>query len=276
MHHAVAQLDNCLQIITPENIAFQYRLAGPFRRAVAYVLDFGIRLAVWGILALAAVWAMDGPGLREVGFGVAILLWFFFSWFYGGLFETFWNGQTPGKRLMGIRVLTIEGRPINGLQAILRNILRVVDEQPILLCQLGFWTAALTERFQRLGDLACGTLVIQEEALWMQSLTPMDSPEARQLAAQIPPGFHVSENLSRALAAYAQRRATFPRDRRSEIARHLSEPLREIFGLPTTTDPDLLLCALYHRTFLADFHDARFRPAGVAPRQLARAGATVR
>ena len=52
------------------------------------------------------------------------------SWFYVGLFEALWNGQTPGKRLMGIRVVSVEGQPITPFQAILRNILRVVDAQP--------------------------------------------------------------------------------------------------------------------------------------------------
>ena len=59
-------------------------------------------------------------------------------WFYGGLFETFWNGQTPGKRLLGIRVITLDGQPINALQAILRNVLRIVDAQPLRFSRSGF------------------------------------------------------------------------------------------------------------------------------------------
>ena len=50
---------------------------------------------------------------------------FLVSWFYGGFFEAYWNGQTPGKRIMGLRVLSTNGRPINGYQAVLRNLLRV-------------------------------------------------------------------------------------------------------------------------------------------------------
>ena len=59
-----------------------------------------------------------------------LLLAFAVSWFYFGLFETFWNGQTPGKRMMGLRVLSVTGQPINAMQAILRNILRAVDAMP--------------------------------------------------------------------------------------------------------------------------------------------------
>ena len=58
---------------------------------------------------------------------------FVLEWFYGGLFESLWNGQTPGKRLMGLRVLTTEGQPINGMQAVMRNLLRYADIFPFLV-----------------------------------------------------------------------------------------------------------------------------------------------
>jgi len=61
------------------------------------------------------------PGAGGVGLSVILVAWFGLSWFYGGFFETVWNGQTPGKRLLGLRVLTVEGQPINALQAVLRN-----------------------------------------------------------------------------------------------------------------------------------------------------------
>lgn len=63
---------------------------------------------------------------------------------------------------MGIRVVSIEGQPITPLQALLRNILREVDAQPIVFYQVGLRTAMLNRRFQRLGDLACGTMVVVE------------------------------------------------------------------------------------------------------------------
>ena len=101
-----------------------------------------------------------------MGMGAAFILSFVMNWFYGGLFETFWNGQTPGKRAMGIRVVTIDGQPITGLQAILRNVLRLVDGLPMIaggvfpLFQLGLISCALNNRYQRLGDIASGTYLI--------------------------------------------------------------------------------------------------------------------
>ena len=268
-------LDNCISIVTPENIAFQYRVAGPFRRAVAYLCDLAV-LWIGGMIAMFVTALLVGTGLRGVGIGLWLVLWFVASWFYGGLFETFWNGQTPGKRMLGIRVLRTDGRPINGLQAVLRNILRVVDQQPAFLCQLGFWAAAMNDRFQRLGDLACGTIVIIEERPWLTGLAQAGGPEVARLAAAVPAGFQVDETLSRVLAAYVQRRQTFPAERRWEIARHLAEPLRQALGLPADTNPDLFLCGLYHRTFIADPHHESFRPPRRAAGPVAVARAAVR
>jgi hypothetical protein len=62
----------------------------------------------------------------------------------------------------------------------------------------------------------------------------------------------VSRSLAQALAAYVNRRRFFSPDRRREVARHLAQPLLERFGFPTNTSYDLLLCSLYHRTFVAD------------------------
>lgn len=256
---AADQLDNRIQIVTPENIAFHYRLAGPFRRLPAYLIDFVLRAGALALLAIPA-------GLLErVGVGVLLVCYFLASWFYGGLFETFWNGQTPGKRLLGLRVLTTNGQPINALQAVLRNILREVDSLPavpvpgtpmaqglIPLFSLGLASAMFTHRYQRLGDLVCGTMVVIEEREGLRGVAEVRDPLVVGLAGQIPPNFVVSRSLSRALAAYVERRGLLGPARRVEIARVLADPLRERCELPADTSPDLLLCALYYRAFIAD------------------------
>lgn len=256
MADLIGQLDTYIEIVTPENIAFQYRVAGPFRRLPAFLIDLAIRLlAAAGGMAVAS-YAFGSAGLGGLGMGIGLLLWFLLAWFYGGLFEAFWNGQTPGKRLTGIRVVSIEGQPITPLQAILRNILREVDAQPLWFYQVGLLTAMLNRRFQRLGDLACGTMVVVETGHGLQEVTRTGEPEALRLASMIPPSFQPSRSLARTLAAYAERRRLFSWGRRMEIARHLGEPLRQKFQLPVNIDLDLLLCGLYHRTFIADREDA--------------------
>lgn len=252
MADSIGQLDTYIEIVTPENIAFQYRLAGPFRRLPAFLIDLLIRLVVAvGSMAVAG-YAFHAVGTEGLGMGATLVLWFLLTWFYGGLFEAFWNGQTPGKWMMGIRVVSIEGQPITALQAILRNILREIDAQPLWFYQVGLLTAMLNRRFQRLGDLACGTMVVDETRRRLEDVTRTSEPEALRLASLIPPSFQPSRSLARALAAYAERRRLFSWGRRMEIARHLGEPLRQKFQLPVNIDLDMLLCGLYHRTFIAD------------------------
>ncbi|MBN2024176.1 MAG: RDD family protein [Pirellulales bacterium] len=256
-------LDARVEIVTPENIAFEYRVAGPFRRLAAYLVDVAIRLGV-AIAAFVVSGVLFGfVGLWDIGAGIALVFAFLLTWFYGGLFETIWNGQTPGKRAMGIRVLTSDGRAINALQAVMRNVLRDVD----FFCLFGLITMAMNRRFQRLGDLACGTMVVIEEPQWMAGVVHVTDPAVLRLAAELPAGFQPSRSLARALATYVGRRAAFPPMRRMQIAAHLALPLQEILGVPPQADADRLLCALYHRTFVTDRLDEIAGPrAPVAPR----------
>jgi uncharacterized RDD family membrane protein YckC len=246
------QIDTCIEIVTPENIAFQYRVAGPFRRLPAFLIDMAFRGVVGTILTIAILLAFGSIGAIGLSFGGSMVIWFVLSWFYFGLFEALWNGQTPGKRLMGLRVVSIEGQPVTPFQAILRNILRIADAQPGGLYLVGLVAATLNDRFQRLGDLPSGTMVVIEEQRFLRGVVRIHEPEAIRVAASIPPTFQPSRSLARVLAAYVQRRQLFPWGRRIEIARHIGEPLRQKFQLPPGTDLDVLLCGLYRRAFIAD------------------------
>lgn len=259
------QIDSSIDIVTPENIAFQYQLAGPFRRLPAYLIDIALRLAAWVLLMML----FGISGLMSFGgaSGILFLFWFLLEWFYGGLFEAFWNGQTPGKRITGIRVLSRDGQPINALQAVLRNILRAADMMPVLPFSafgapptmlgiptylVALSTQFLSRGFQRLGDIVCGTIVVVEDRSWLFGVSKLNDPSVVKLAELIPANFQVNRRVSRALATYVERRKSFPRARRREIARHIALPLLERFQLPKDTSYDLFVCALYHRTFIAD------------------------
>jgi uncharacterized RDD family membrane protein YckC len=276
------QIDTNVDIVTPENIAFNYRVAGPFRRLPAYLIDLGIRAILLFVLAIlfGIISAFAGSSfVFAVLFAVWILTWFVTQWFYGGFFETYWNGQTPGKKLLGLRVLTVEGQPVNMLQATMRNVLRAADFLPPLLLNIfqpldtldsnfnseplppypiamtllaGLIVMMMNNRYQRLGDLVCGTMVVIEERSWLMGIARLEDPRAAQLAQYLPPNYVVSRSLAKTLATYVERRQYFSLNRRREIARHLAEPLLDRFGLPHDTSHDLLLCALYYRTFIAD------------------------
>lgn len=269
MPHDRVQIDCSVRVVTPENIAFLYEVAGPFRRLPAYLIDLSIRLG----LAVAAIVVSSLLGIvtGALAYGPMLLAWFVLEWFYGGLFETFWNGQTPGKRTTGIRVLSIDGKPVNGLQAVLRNILRAVDLMPVVpsvalgvpefplgipTFVVGLVTPALNDRYQRMGDLVCGTMVIIEQRSGSSSVVKLEDPRAAKLAACIPINLEIDQKLSRALSIYVERRKAFLEPRRREIARRLAEPLLHQCSLPTDTSHDLLLCALYHRAYVVEHDDA--------------------
>ncbi len=259
------QLDSRIEVVTPENIAFQYRVAGPFRRLPAYLIDLLIcGAAILGV-GLLLVFIFGLVTLEGLGLGLAMVFSFLMLWFYGGFFETYWNGQTPGKRMFRIRVLSIDGSPINALQAVMRNILRVVDALPVVpmpgsdlpvpilpLYMVGLITPMFNDRYQRLGDLACGTMVVVEDRAFGFHLPKVTEPEAMKLAELLPAGFQPTRSLSRALSSYVARRRFFSPGRRVEIAKHLAPALIAKFNLPNTTNYDLLLCALYYRTFITD------------------------
>ncbi len=246
------QLDTRVRFVVPENIEFEHRLAGPFSRLPAYLLDFAIRLAVM----VAMLFAAGFIGIATQSFGtfgmVFMLTWFAMEWFYGGLFETFWNGQTPGKRAFGLRVVSLDGRPITAMQAILRNLLRAVDQQPMFTFQVGLFTTACNRKYQRLGDLAAGTIVIIDRRQQMRELVQIDEPAVQQAIEALPASFVVPRSLSRALAKYVEHRRYFGPAHRLEIASRLGEVLCEKMHLPTDIDHDALLCALYQRAFGID------------------------
>jgi uncharacterized RDD family membrane protein YckC len=264
-------IDAQFEVVTPENIAFRYQIAGPFQRLPAYLIDLAARMAIGAFLAVVVGLILPFvfntlPTATMVG--VVLVCWFLLGHFYGGLFETFWNGQTPGKRALHMRVLTVEGQPINALQAVLRNLLRDVDAMPFVFGYLaqtvgeGFWilsffgtywvglvVMACSERFQRLGDLACGTIVVVESREAQHGVIKVTEPAVSELAERLPADLIVGRSLARALAIYVGRRRLFTPARRIDIARHVAQPLIRRYNLPLETNYDTLLCAVYHRTF---------------------------
>ena len=220
-----AQIDSTVDVVTPENIAFRYQAAGPFRRLPAFAIDWCIRAVIFiaAQFALGFIAVMAGLSGLFLFYAMFILFWFVLEWFYGGIFEAYWNGQTPGKRLMGIRVLRTDGQPINGLQAVMRNVLRFLDMMPVVplplpdsfvetmhpqlvdmpmmpIFLLGLITPMLNRRYQRLGDIVCGTMVVVEERSWLFGVAKLEDPRSEQLAAWIPANFQISRSLARALA----------------------------------------------------------------------------
>ncbi|TWU56167.1 RDD family protein [Rubripirellula reticaptiva] len=264
-------IDTTIAVVTPENIAFDYQLAGPFRRLPAYLIDVAVRWLMIAIFVVAIFLTGALIDIRLLGpFAIAAALIFYFaiSWFYGTLMETYYNGRTIGKWAVGIRAIDVEGRPITGKRAFLRNLLRIADLAPIAAMStfaedvppafiiptgmVGLATMLVTRRMQRLGDLAAGTMVIVDERAWKLPIAKVDDPRVPALASFFPGDYRVSRSMARTLAIYTERRHYLTPARRREVARHLTTSLIERFEFRSDIDPDLLMYALYYKTFLAD------------------------
>ncbi len=183
-------LDHRYSVDTPENITFNYELAGIGTRFLAATVDsillLGLQLVLWfGLLVLATL--LDGvlAIADSVVLAIATTLSFAFLWGYYLYFELTQNGRSPGKSLLRLRVVREGGRPITFNASAIRNLVRLIDFLPAFY-GVGVLTMFVDGQARRLGDLAAGTLVVKEaRAVSLQDLTQPQT--GRAVAAPIPP-----------------------------------------------------------------------------------------
>lgn len=204
-----ALLDTTQSVETPEGIELELHIAGPAPRALAWFLDTLIRIAIFWLATLVL------GILGKFGTGLWLIMLFVLWWFYPMLFEVLRQGATPGKKALGIYVAGLDGTPVGWGPSLLRNLLRSVDFLP-LLYGLGLATMLLNDRFQRLGDLAAGTVVLYR------------SGEARRYqipqSAAIAPPIALSPEEAQAILSFAERAPRLTAERAAELA-GLAEPL---------------------------------------------------
>ncbi len=159
-------------IDTPEQVELRFPLAGLGSRFLAVLLDIAIQVAanfVLIILIVVAFTATERSGALNHMSATAgkwfaagiILIYFLLFWGYFSLFEAFSNGQTPGKKVLKIRVIKDSGRQITFFEALARNLLRVIDALPGMYL-VGAISILLTKQNKRLGDLVADTIVVHE------------------------------------------------------------------------------------------------------------------
>ena len=153
-----------LKIDTPEQIALELPLAGIGSRFLAIAVDTLIQIALYLLTGLIFLLLLpEGFSIfRLLGPAIAIFIGFSIYWGYFALFEIIWKGQTPGKRVAGIRVIKESGRPINAFEAIGRNLMRAVDFLPGIY-GVGLVCMMLNKQSRRLGDFVAGTVVVHEK-----------------------------------------------------------------------------------------------------------------
>ncbi|KFX69609.1 membrane protein [Pseudomonas taeanensis MS-3] len=204
-------LDTRYQVETPEGIDLLLRPAGLVPRALAFAIDLTIR----GLLLLVLFIVLGLLG--QFGMGLATVLLFLVTWWYMVLFEVFNQGRTPGKQLLGLRVIHDDGTPVGWAASLTRNLLRFVDILPFGYT-LGILSCLNHPAFKRLGDLAAGTLVVYRDLPIARPVLP----QAESLRAP----FALSFSEQRAFQGFAERADSLSSARRAELAAILAEPLQ--------------------------------------------------
>jgi uncharacterized RDD family membrane protein YckC len=249
---------NRITLQTPESVELEFTLAGIGNRALALAIDYMVMFVFLG-LSLLLWWAfsdqlfryldtlqIDYSGLANWLLAIAALLAFFVWIGYFVVFETVWRGQTPGKRIAKIRVIRDDGRPARLPQAMLRSLLRPVDD----VLSIGVWMIILGSQEKRLGDWVAGTLVVQEERTAAVN-TLVTSDKAQEIADYVlqyadmslmqPDDFAI-------VREYLQRRSLMHDQGRSTLSLKLARQAKTLLTLekiPDNTTPDLFLEGVY-------------------------------
>lgn len=238
-----------LSIDAPEHIELTFDLAGIGSRFCATLVDSIILTAILCFFSLA-MYSLNileyNAGLLAEGFkywiaAALILIIFALLWGYYIAFELMWNGQSPGKRLLKLRVMKTDGYPITLLESAIRNLVRLIDFLP-LFYGVGVITMIVDKKWRRLGDLAAGTLVVKErvERAPVELGRSLPPKAVFTYADEIKLDLITDEELS-AIREYILRRRTLTVLRRKQLSRVLATPILRKMGLPETLDHDVFL-----------------------------------
>ena len=247
-----------LNIETPEQVDLRFPVAGIGSRFVALLVDHLIQFFTYLVILLALVLMLSGNTSSKAAgeldtaakwvLAAFVFLNFCLVFGYFALFEAFWHGQTPGKRLMKLRVIKDSGRQITLFESLARNLLRFIDILP------GFYVAGVitmlcNRKNKRLGDLAAGTLVVhelpaddrsadaflsREDFFATEEPRSEGAPPADAIARLEPADLHVMETFfTRALDLDMQTRAAMAARIAARMAAKMKVPLPE--GNPERT-----------------------------------------
>jgi uncharacterized RDD family membrane protein YckC len=166
---AVVPTEETLVIETPERVPLHFALASIGNRFLACAFDHFLQILAIGVVAIGFIWMGNLAGLySELKDGpkwvlAVLIVAVFLIWSsYFALFEWAWNGQTPGKRWLRLRVIREDGRPVTFWEAAARNLLRIFDMTPFPFYSVGLVCVFISSRDQRIGDMVAGTVVVRE------------------------------------------------------------------------------------------------------------------
>jgi len=273
MQPLTTTLDNTTAVETPERVRFEYHIAGPSRRAVAWLLDAVLMAVLMGFVvivvslltAAGSTAANPETALVGVGQGLSSVLIFAIQWGYFVYFETFKQGQTPGKRWLKLRVVNQGGYPIAFVDSLVRNLLRFADFLPFFYVT-GFLTMIVDGRFRRLGDLAAGTLVVIEEQAQLSELPALNPPPSDQELRQYPSRPFFTDGERRALELFV-RRTRLSAARQQELAQIVMPAFADRFGVrQVPEDAPRFLKVLFHLANIQHRRTATVSAAAKSPK----------
>jgi uncharacterized RDD family membrane protein YckC len=227
-------------VLTPERVSLQYDIAGIGSRGAAAIVDTVIQIVSVIVLAIGsfaagvvgALFGVRGTALGVFMFALFVLALFVVMAGYFMLFEILWNGQTPGKRLVGVRVMRENGYPIRPVDAVIRNVVRIVDWLPGMY-GIGLLTMLLNKRSKRLGDFASGTIVIREGARGAAAAMIPTAGTAR--------GYALSNSDATLVRDFLTRRVTMNTVARADLAQRLASTLATRYGLSVEGEAEKFL-----------------------------------
>lgn len=200
-------LDTVREVVTPEGVALRLPAAGPWLRGLAWLIDALVRYAIF--LGGAVLFSRLG----DTGTGLILILVFVLTWGYPVLFEVLRDGQTPGKRSMGLRVVREDGAPIGWQASMVRNLLRAVDALPVAY-GIGVLVSLFDPAGRRLGDIVAGTLVIHAPSASKKAEVPAVASDIA-LAQALPP---LLPHEQAAIIGFSERAARLTPERQQELA----------------------------------------------------------
>lgn len=228
-------ISRTLTVTTPENVDVFYEPAAIGTRSIAVALDHLLQVLI--MLAGLFVMATVAFGLGNLGrvfaanvpfwLTAASLVWVFIVfWGYFILFEILWSGQTPGKRLTGLRVLRDGGYQVDPFCVVIRNVVRLADALPPLY-GAGIVSMFLSRQCKRLGDWAAGTVVVKERRrpLPSPSLLGEPTPEVAAFMELVPPLLDLPGDLYGVLRRFVERRHAMTIPVQAHIALRLAEQI---------------------------------------------------
>ncbi|HEV8196430.1 MAG TPA: stage II sporulation protein M [Gemmatimonadales bacterium] len=221
-----------LEVETPEHVVLDYEIAGVGSRTLAAAAD-------WFIITLLALAATLALGLWKDGgstwlAAVLVLVLYSIVWGYFTCFEGLRQGQTPGKRAMGIRVIRDTGHPVSFSDAAARNLLLPLD----LFGMLGIFLIAIHPRAKRLGDMVAGTVVVRDHPVQTRAAPAASAATPEPDQAQGAP--ELSDEEFRLLREFVGRAQALPTEVRSRLARGIVTRLAERYPERPASDLQFL------------------------------------